>query len=302
MTPAETLTLAAYFFVLIILAIYGWHRYYLVYLYMKYRDKGPTATAALDPTPGRDDPAPALQRDVRRRSPHRGGVSHRIPAGPPGDPGAGRLDRRDAEHCRAGGPAFCRAGRGHQVLPPRGSRRVQGGRARGRVEGGARRVRRHLRRGLHPVTRFPDPPDAALRRPARRHGAGAVGPHQPGLLAADEDSVDPARRPLRPRARRAESQRPLLQLQRHGRGMAPRGDRRRRRLAARYADRGSGSQLPRPAPRLAVRLPLRPDCPGRSAGRDERVQVAAAPLGQGIGADVPQAAAADSAVGPAARR
>ena len=51
MTPAETLTLAAYFFVLIILAIYGWHRYYLVYLYMKHRDKGPTATAALDPTP-----------------------------------------------------------------------------------------------------------------------------------------------------------------------------------------------------------------------------------------------------------
>src|SRR6266853_5120083 len=52
MTPAETFTLAAYFFVLIILAIYGWHRYYLVYLYMKHRDKGPSATAALDPTPG----------------------------------------------------------------------------------------------------------------------------------------------------------------------------------------------------------------------------------------------------------
>jgi cellulose synthase/poly-beta-1,6-N-acetylglucosamine synthase-like glycosyltransferase len=51
MTHAETLTLAAYFFVLIILAIYGWHRYYLVYLYMKYRDKGPVANAALDPTP-----------------------------------------------------------------------------------------------------------------------------------------------------------------------------------------------------------------------------------------------------------
>ena len=51
MTPAETLTLAAYFFVLIVLAIYGWHRYYLVYLYMKNRDKGPRAAAALDPTP-----------------------------------------------------------------------------------------------------------------------------------------------------------------------------------------------------------------------------------------------------------
>ena len=32
MTFAETLPLAAYFFVQIILAVYGWHRYYLVYL------------------------------------------------------------------------------------------------------------------------------------------------------------------------------------------------------------------------------------------------------------------------------
>src|SRR5580765_2942368 len=45
MTPAETLTLAAYFFVVIILAIYGWHRYYLVYLYMRNRDKEPVAPA-----------------------------------------------------------------------------------------------------------------------------------------------------------------------------------------------------------------------------------------------------------------
>ena len=66
-----------------------------------------------------------------------------------------------------------------------------------------------------------------------------------------------------------------------------------RRLAARYADRGSGPQLPRPAARLAVRVPVRPDRAGRSAGRDERVQVAAAPLGERIRADVPQAAAAD---------
>src|SRR5918992_4555144 len=41
MTPAETLTLATYFFVLIILAVYGWHRYYIVYLYMRYKDRVP---------------------------------------------------------------------------------------------------------------------------------------------------------------------------------------------------------------------------------------------------------------------
>ncbi len=51
MTFAETLTLAAYFFVLIILAIYGWHRYYLVYLYMRCRDKKPVAGPPLDPLP-----------------------------------------------------------------------------------------------------------------------------------------------------------------------------------------------------------------------------------------------------------
>src|SRR5215467_3048018 len=51
MTPAETLTLAAYFFVLIILAVYGWHRYYLVYLYMRNRDKEPKPQPPLDPPP-----------------------------------------------------------------------------------------------------------------------------------------------------------------------------------------------------------------------------------------------------------
>src|SRR3954451_13440807 len=51
MTPAETLTLAAYFFVLIVLAIYGWHRYYLVYLYMSNRDKEPKQGRPLDPLP-----------------------------------------------------------------------------------------------------------------------------------------------------------------------------------------------------------------------------------------------------------
>ena len=41
MTWPETLILVLYFFVLSILAIYGWHRYYLVYLYMKHKDQAP---------------------------------------------------------------------------------------------------------------------------------------------------------------------------------------------------------------------------------------------------------------------
>ena len=51
MTLAETLTLASYFFVLIILAFYGWHRYYLVYMYMRNRDRQPKAGPQLSPLP-----------------------------------------------------------------------------------------------------------------------------------------------------------------------------------------------------------------------------------------------------------
>src|SRR5215203_4598505 len=41
MNVAQILILALYFFVLSILAIYGWHRYYLVYLYMKNKGRTP---------------------------------------------------------------------------------------------------------------------------------------------------------------------------------------------------------------------------------------------------------------------
>ena len=51
MSISETLTLASYFFVLIILAVYGWHRYYLVYLYMRTKDKQPKAGPALNTLP-----------------------------------------------------------------------------------------------------------------------------------------------------------------------------------------------------------------------------------------------------------
>ena len=51
MTLAETFILATYFFVLIVLAVYGWHRYYLVYLYMRYRDNEPKTGPPLDPLP-----------------------------------------------------------------------------------------------------------------------------------------------------------------------------------------------------------------------------------------------------------
>jgi cellulose synthase/poly-beta-1,6-N-acetylglucosamine synthase-like glycosyltransferase len=51
MTPVETLVLGAYFFVLVILAVYGWHRYYLVYLYMKSPGRPPVPVGELSPLP-----------------------------------------------------------------------------------------------------------------------------------------------------------------------------------------------------------------------------------------------------------
>jgi cellulose synthase/poly-beta-1,6-N-acetylglucosamine synthase-like glycosyltransferase len=51
MTSTETLILAAYFFILCILAVYGWHRYYLVFLYMKHRQNVPGPLPAPDPLP-----------------------------------------------------------------------------------------------------------------------------------------------------------------------------------------------------------------------------------------------------------
>jgi len=51
MTLPETLILVLYFFVLSILAIYGWHRYYLVYLYMKNKGNAPLPLPALTELP-----------------------------------------------------------------------------------------------------------------------------------------------------------------------------------------------------------------------------------------------------------
>ncbi len=51
MTAVETLILASYFFVLLILAVYGWHRYYLVYAYMKHKHEQPVPKAAFDDLP-----------------------------------------------------------------------------------------------------------------------------------------------------------------------------------------------------------------------------------------------------------
>ena len=51
MTLSETFILASYFFVLVILAVYGWHRYYMVYLYMKHKHEVPVPKSEFDALP-----------------------------------------------------------------------------------------------------------------------------------------------------------------------------------------------------------------------------------------------------------
>ena len=51
MIPADVSILVLYFLILGVLALYGWHRYYLVYLYMKHRTNVPREQRGLDEPP-----------------------------------------------------------------------------------------------------------------------------------------------------------------------------------------------------------------------------------------------------------
>ena len=130
MTAPKPLVLVAYFFVLSILGIYGWHRYYLVYEYMKNKDRVPGPPPPVSRVAGRHDPAADLQRDVRRRSARRRGVRDRLPAREARDSGARRFDRRDVRHRAAGRGAARRPRVRHRVPASHGSHGLQGRRAR----------------------------------------------------------------------------------------------------------------------------------------------------------------------------
>ena len=268
----------------------GFHRYVMVWLYLKHKERKARAEAAARRAPARHRPAADLQRDVRRRPAARLGRGARLPEGQARDPGARRLDGRNHRDREPGSRALRRAGLRHPLPAPQRPHRLQGGRPRRGARAGHGRVRAHLRRRLRGAARHAPEDAGPFRGRAGRDGAGALGPHQPGLLAAHRGPGDHARRPLHPRARRAQPLGPLLQLQRHRRHLAPERDRRRRRLAARHAHRGPRPVLPRADARLALRVPARPRGAGRAAGRDERVQDAAAALGQGLGAGLQEAA------------
>ncbi len=195
------------------------------------------AAAATRPVAGRDDPAPHLQRDVRRGPPDRRGLPDGLSQGVDGDPGPGRLHRRDRRRRRPRGPSLAAPGIQHQLSAPHRPHRLQGRRARGGHAGRRGPLHRDLRRRLRAAGRLPAPGAAAVRRSAGRDGAGPLGPHQRRLLDADAHPVDHAGRPLRAGARQPQPRRLLLQFQRHGRASG---------AATPSSRRAAGSTTPSP--------------------------------------------------------
>ncbi len=235
-------------------------------------------------------PAPAVQRGDRRGASAGCCRAHRLSARSPGDPGAGRFERRDPpDRCGQGrGDAGARYRRGLRAPP--GPRGLQGGRARLRSEPRQGSPDRDLRRGLHPPARLPARGRGALPRERHRHGADPLGSHQPQRFAAHQRAgVDARWAPSggKPGALRRGLH---VQLLGHGRHLAGRRHSGRRRLAARHADRGSGSVVPRAARGLAVCLSSRRADAGGAPRGHVRLPRAAVPVGQGYGADGAQAA------------
>ena len=217
------------------------------------------------------------------------------------DSGARRFDRRDARDCRSGRPPVRqrRASTSSTSTAPT-ARATRPARSKpGSRWLGASSWRFSTPTSCRPAD-FLMKTHAAFRRPEDRHGPGPLGSHQPGLLAPHQDSVDSARRPFRARARRPQPCRAFFNFN----GTA--GIWRRAAIddaggwqhdtLTEDLDLSYRAQLAR----LALHFRARPGRAGRSAGGDERLQVAAAPLGEGLDPDLPQAPAADSGGGRAA--
>ena len=166
----ETLILVLYFFVLSILAIYGWHRYYLVYLYMKNRDKAPDPD--LPPPPLQPLPRVTIQLPIYNEM----YVADRLIDAvcemdyPRDLLEIQVLDDSTDETTEIAELAVRRhAARGFDITYLHRVDRtgLQGGRARSRAESRQGGLHRDLRRGLHSAEGLPAEDAAALHR-ARR--------------------------------------------------------------------------------------------------------------------------------------
>ena len=225
MTLLETLILGSYFFVLVILGVYGWHRYYLVYVYMKNKDQVPGRPPAWDgPLPPVTIQLPIYNEMYVVDRLLEATARDRLPEGAARNPGPRRLDRRDHRGGAAGRASVCvAAGLRHQVPAPHRPDRLQGRRPRRGPEGGA----------AASSSPSSTPTSSRARTSCRRRCRTSSDPKVAlvqarwGHVNADYSLLTkvaghPARRPLRARARRPQPRGPLLQLQRHGRRLAAR--------------------------------------------------------------------------------
>ncbi len=196
MTLLETLILGSYFFVLVILGLYGWHRYYLVYAYMKNKDRVP------GPPPAWDGPLPpvTIQLPIYNEM----YVVDRLLQA------TARIDYpkelleiqvlddstdETTEVARACGRAAC-AAQGFDVKYLHRTDRT--GFKAGALDEGLKVARGQFvaifDADFIPERGLPAEDRAALPRPEGGAGAGALGPRQRRLLAADEGPGHPARR------------------------------------------------------------------------------------------------------------
>ena len=298
----ETLILVLYFFVLSILAIYGWHRYYLVYLYMKNRGKAPP----LPPPALTDLPRVTIQLPIYNEM----YVADRLIDAvcemdyPRELLEIQVLDDSTDETTEIAELAVRRhAARGFDITLPAPGRspRLQGRRARGGFEGGQGQLHRHLRRRLRAASDF-------LRRTLPHFTDAKIGMVQArwGHINQDYSLL-------------TKIQSILLDahfvLEHGGRNRAgcffnfngTAGVWRREAIA----DAGGWQHdtltedldLSYRAQLRGWRFVFLPRCgrARRSAGRDELLQVPAASLGEGLDPDLHEAAAAHPAIEPAAR-
>ena len=214
-----------YFIVLVVLAMYGLHRYWLVYdYYASTRAIFPGRRRKSTEWPRVTVQLPILQRALRDRAAGRSGGAVRLPARTAGYSGAGRFDRRDA----AGGARLrgalsarwaCQSATSIATI----ARDSKPARLQEGLEDGARRIHRHFRRGFYSASGFSAPHRALFRRHKAWRWCRRAGATSTATIRADGSGSDSARRAFRDRAFGARSRSgTFLQFQRHRRHLAAR--------------------------------------------------------------------------------
>ena len=222
MTAVETLILASYFFVLLILAVYGWHRYYLVYIYMKHKHEQPQPKGAFDELPVVTIQLPLYNEMYV--------VDRLLDAVCQIEYPRERLEIQvlddSTDETRQIAELAVRRHALQGIDIKYIHREDRTGFKAGALDEGLK-----VARGTYVAifdADFIPKSDFLIRTihyftdPEGRAGAGALGPRQRRLFAAHQDPGGAARRALRARARQPQSRRLLLQLQRHRRHLAPR--------------------------------------------------------------------------------